>query len=66
MDSGLKRSQVYMVVSLGNIFPGWGKRILLGRKRISARDKAGILELVGQNYLKVKNDMYLKEIEPCS
>lgn len=36
------------------------------KKRTSARDKAEILELVGPNYLKVKNDKSLKEIEPCS
>lgn len=64
MDSGIKRLQVYMVVSPGNMFKGLG--VGGQRERTSIGDKAEVLELVGQNYLKAKNDGSLKEIEPCS
>lgn len=36
------------------------------RERSSTVDKAEVLELVGQNYLKTKNGGSLKEIELCS
>lgn len=64
MDNGIKRLQVYMVVRPGNMFKGLG--VVGQRKRTSTGDKAEVLELVGQNYLKVKNDGSLKKIEPCS
>lgn len=35
-------------------------------ERTSGEEKAEMLELIGQNYLKAKHDMSLKEPEPCS
>lgn len=35
-------------------------------ERTSTGDKAEMLEFVGQNYLKAKNDISFKERQPCS